>query len=326
MKEMMKNRHYVTSTLFCLLFSSCSFSYWFIEFDTTEQHRLKDGDQNYVLNLSGSGIGINMPKHANLTQLDCFSGKPLLDVRKIMITHQGNPVPFKIKAYNEHGKKKRVKTTMVLPEHHLLYLRLKTDTQVKDSDEICITEADFPFEGDTLSFKTLYRTHSRWEYISPYLIKNDTTICDDKGLPIVEESLQFSRVVNRYRLYFKGVYSGIPVKRAKSLEKALRKKDKDVIYLIGDTVRYELSSSDLQLYDYDSFCKGKDIHQIRNRYDAFFGSYYPAYFLIVSDKNRELTEDDQLIILPGNLLIYHGKPLITEPIRLSLCPKHDGEK
>ena len=96
--------------------------------------------------------------------------------------------------------------------------------------------------------------------------------------------------------------------------------------MIGDTVRYELSSNDLKLYDYDSFCRGKDIHQIRNRYDAFFGSYYPANFLIVSDKNRELTEDDQLIILPGNLLIYHGKPLITEPIRLSLCPKHDGEK
>jgi hypothetical protein len=278
------------------------------------------------MNLSGDGIGINMPKHAKITQLDCFSGKALLDTRKVMITHQGNPVPFKIKAYNEHGKKKRVKTTMVLPEHHLLYLHLKTDTQVKDSDEICITETDFPSQGDTLTFKTLYTTHSRWEYFSPYHITNEATSCDDEGLPIVEESLQFTRVVNRYRLYFKGVYTGIPVKRAKSLEKSLRKKDKDVIYLIGDTVRYELSSSDLRLYDYSSFCKGKDLYQIRNRYNAFFGINYPAEFLIVPDKNRELTEDDQLIILPGNLLIYHGKPLITEPIRLSLCLKHEGEK
>ena len=49
-------------------------------------------------------------------------------------------------------------------------------------------------------------------------------------------------------------------------------------------------------------------------------------FLIIPEKKRNLNEDDQLIILPSNLLIYHGKPLITKPIRFDLYPKHDAEK
>ena len=326
---MMKKRHFITLALFCYLCTSCVLPWWFLNFDTKEQPRLKDGEHNFVMNLSCRGTGIDMSKKATLTQLNCFSSNPLLDIRKIMITHEGNPVSFKVKTYNEHGKWKRVKSTMVLPEHHLLYLYLKTATQVKDNDEICITEADFPYQGDTLSFKTSYRTHSRADYRHFYN-SSIVTCCDDEGHPIVDICLQFGFITNKYSFDFRGItkqneYTGIPVKRAKSIEKALKKRNKDVIYMIKDSLRYELSSSDLELYDYDSFCKGKDVRQIRNTYDIFFG-FYPANFVIVPDKKRELTEDDQLILLPGNLLIYHGKPLITEPIHLSLCPKHEGEK
>ena len=325
--EMINNRHFILLALFCYLCCSCSFPIWFINFNTEEQPHLSDNTHNYVLDISGHGIGY-MPKHASLEQLNCFSGKSLLDIRKVMITHQGNPISFKVKTYNEFGKRKRVKSTMILSEHHLLHLYLKTPIQVKDSDEICITEADFPFQGDTLSFKTFYRTHTRSQYLLPYHRINEVVCNDDEGKAVVEVSLQFTHKTNRFCLYVNGVatkneYTRIPIKRAKSIEKALRKKDKDVIYLIQDTIRFELSSNDLRLYDYESFCKGKDFHQICNQ-NSQIG--FLSDFLIIPEKKRNLNEDDQLIILPSNLLIYHGKPLITKPIRFDLYPKHDAEK
>ena len=326
--EMMNKRYIIILGLSCYLCCSCSIPIWFINFSTEEQPRLKDKAQNYVLNLSGHGVGIDMSKHATLEQLNCFSEKPLLDIRKVMITHQGNPVPFKVKTYNEDGKRKRVKSTMVLPEHHLLHLYLKTPTQVKDGDEICITEADFPFQGDTLSFKSFYKNTNRFHHLLPYHRIKEVVCNDDEGQAVAEVLLQFTHEANRFRLYVKGVatkdeYTHISFKRVKSIEKALRKKDKDVIYMIQDTIQYGLSSNDLRLYDYESFCKGKDFHQICNM-NSLYG--FQSEFLIIPEKKRDLNEDDQLIILPGNLLIYHGKPLITEPIRFDLYPKHDAEK
>ncbi len=88
--------------------------------------------------------------------------------------------------------------------------------------------------------------------------------------------------------------------------------------MIQDQFRFELSSTDLQLYDYESFCKG---------IDSQVGLHvFQSVFLILPEIKRDLNNDDQLVIMPGNLLIYHGKPVITKPIRLSLYPKHEDKK
>ena len=316
-------RHIITLAFFCYMFCSCSFPIWFINFSTEEQPRLRDQNHHHVLDLSGYGIGMDMSKRAMLEQLNFFSGKPLLDIRKVMITHQGNPVSFKVETYNEVGKRKRVKSTMILPEHHLLHLYLKTPSKMKDGDEICITEADFPHQGDTLSFKAIYKSQNRSQYLYPYHRINKVVCNDDEGNPVAEISLQFTHKPNLFRLYARGVatkneYTHIPIKRVESIEKALRKKDKDVIYMIQDQFRFELSSTDLRLYDYESFCRG---------IDSQAGLHvFQSVFLILPEKKRELNKDDQLVIMPGDLLIYHGKPVITKPIRLSLYPKHEGEK